>query len=51
MEELFKNENKETKVKLHFIHFNHTNPIIWDKTTKQKVLEQGFRVAEESGRY
>jgi pyrroloquinoline quinone biosynthesis protein B len=45
--DLFKNESKETKSKLHFIHFNHTNPIMWDKTAKQKILEQGFKVAEQ----
>ena len=49
--DLFKNESKETKAKLHFIHFNHTNPIMWDKTAKQKVLEQGFKVAEQGERY
>lgn len=48
---LFKNESKETKAKLHFIHFNHTNPVMWDKTARQKVLEQGFKVAEQGGKY
>ena len=49
--ELFKNESKETKAKLQFIHFNHTNPVMWDKTAKQKVLEQGFKVAEQGKKY
>ncbi|HWY12788.1 MAG TPA: MBL fold metallo-hydrolase [Bacteroidia bacterium] len=49
--DLFKNESKETKAKLHFIHFNHTNPIMWDKPAKQKILEQGFKIAEQGGRY
>ncbi len=49
--DLFKNESKETKAKLHFIHFNHTNPVMWDKTAKQKVLDQGFKVAEQGGKY
>ncbi len=49
--DLFKNESKENKAKLHFIHFNHTNPVMWDKNAKQKVLEQGFKVAEQGGRY
>jgi pyrroloquinoline quinone biosynthesis protein B len=49
--DLFKNESKEIKVKIHFIHFNHTNPVMWDKTAKQKVLDQGFKVAEQGGRY
>ncbi len=49
--DLFKNESKETKSKIHFIHFNHTNPVMWNKDAKQKVLEQGFKVAEQGGRY
>lgn len=49
--DLFKNESKETKAKLHFIHFNHTNPVMWDKTAKQKVLEQGFNLAEQGAKY
>jgi pyrroloquinoline quinone biosynthesis protein B len=49
--DLFKNESKETKAKLHFIHFNHTNPVMWDKTAKQNVLEQGFKVVEQGGSY
>lgn len=49
--DLFKNESKETKAKLHFIHFNHTNPVMWDKTAKQKVLEQGFKLANQGEKY
>ena len=49
--DLFKSETKETKAKLHFIHFNHTNSIMWDKTAKQKVLEQGFKLAEQDRTY
>jgi len=49
--DLFKGENKETKSKIHFIHFNHTNPVMWDKSAKQKVLEQGFNVAEQGRKY
>ncbi len=49
--DLFNNESKETKAKLQFIHFNHTNPVMWDKTAKQKVLEQGFNLAEQGAKY
>ena len=49
--DLFKNESKETKAKLHFIHFNHTNPVMWDKSAKKKILQQGFNVAEQGKRY
>jgi pyrroloquinoline quinone biosynthesis protein B len=49
--DLFKKESKETKAKLQFIHFNHTNPVMWDKTAKQKVAEQGFNLAEQGAKY
>lgn len=49
--DLFKSETKETKAKLYFIHFNHTNSIMWDKTAKQKVLEHGFKLAEQDATY
>lgn len=49
--ELFKNESKETKSKVHFIHFNHTNPVMWDKAAKQKLIERGFKVANQGEKY
>jgi pyrroloquinoline quinone biosynthesis protein B len=49
--ELFKNESKETKSKIHFLHFNHTNPVMWDRNTKQKVIKEGFNVAEQGKNY
>lgn len=49
--DLFKKESKETKAKLQFIHFNHTNPVMWDKPAKQKVSEQGFNLAEQGAKY
>lgn len=49
--ELFKNESKETKAKIYFIHFNHTNPVMWDKTAKQNLLEQGFKFANQGEKH
>lgn len=49
--DLFKSESKETKAKIHFIHFNHTNPVMWDKISKQKVLKQGFKLANQNEKY
>lgn len=44
--ELFKNLNPADKAKVHFIHFNHTNPIINDQSIQaQKVREKGFNVS------
>jgi pyrroloquinoline quinone biosynthesis protein B len=33
--------------KVKFIHFNHTNPILRETEQKEKLLEKGFKVAEE----
>lgn len=38
---------EEERQKVCFIHFNHTNPLIWDPTAKQEVKNAGFRVAKE----
>ncbi len=44
--ELFKSLDQENKSKVHFIHFNHTNPLINDQSIQsQKVLEEGFNIA------
>lgn len=34
------------KEKIYFIHFNHTNPMVWDTTIRQSVLTKGFHLAE-----
>jgi pyrroloquinoline quinone biosynthesis protein B len=31
--------------KVVFIHFNHTNPILWDKKIQEEVRHKGFRLA------
>jgi len=45
--ELFHNEDAATRGKIYFIHFNHTNPVLWDKDTKAIVKKNGFHVAEQ----
>ena len=46
--ELFKNESMETKNKVIFIHFNHTNPTLQSNSKERKKLNKlGFRFAEE----
>jgi pyrroloquinoline quinone biosynthesis protein B len=44
---LFEKEKPETKKKIVFIHFNHTNPLMWDEKKKDEVKSKGFRIAEE----
>ncbi|PNQ73379.1 pyrroloquinoline quinone biosynthesis protein PqqB [Hanstruepera neustonica] len=45
---LFENESLETKNKIHFIHFNHTNPAIKDShPLKDSLQNLGFRFPKE----
>ncbi|MBL4752849.1 MAG: MBL fold metallo-hydrolase [Flavobacteriales bacterium] len=44
--ELFKNLSSMDKSKVHFIHFNHTNPVINQNSEAYKtVIKNGFKVA------
>ncbi len=43
--ELYEGSQEEEKNKIHFIHLNHTNPLLWDKTTRDYVIDQGFNIA------
>jgi len=45
---LFSELKSEDKAKVYFIHFNHTNPLLWDMGTRQKVEEAGFHIAKEN---
>ncbi len=46
--ELFSELSEKDKSKIHFIHFNHTNPLLIEGSTAQKeVLEKGFNLAKE----
>lgn len=49
---LFENESKETKAKVIFIHFNHSNPgILNSHELKDRIEELGFRFAKEGENY
>lgn len=39
---LFEKENVNVKLKIHFIHFNHTNPLLWDEKTRKEVKNKKF---------
>lgn len=43
----FEKQPAAEKAKVAFIHFNHTNPLLWDKKAREEVRKAGFRVAEE----
>ena len=45
---LFENESKETKAKVVFIHFNHTNPaLLQTHALKDSIQNLGFKFAKE----
>jgi pyrroloquinoline quinone biosynthesis protein B len=48
---LFEKETIEVKKKIHFIHFNHTNPILWDERQRQQIIEAGFNIAIQGTMY
>ncbi|MBD78664.1 MAG: pyrroloquinoline quinone biosynthesis protein PqqB [Crocinitomicaceae bacterium] len=43
----FQGMNTYEKKKIYFIHFNHTNPVMWDKKSQKQVQNAGFNVAEQ----
>jgi len=46
--ELFSSLSDADKQKVHFIHFNHTNPLLIEESSAQKeVFEKGFNLAKE----
>ena len=47
---LFENEDPNTRSKIHFIHFNHTNPLLWDAKKRDEVRKAGFNIGEEGGK-
>jgi len=50
--DLFKNEAIETRSKVVFIHFNHTNPALQENSVERKEIEKlGFRFATEGQNY
>jgi len=45
--ELFKSQSAETKSKIHFIHFNHTNPLLFDAAFQKQLKNNGFNQAHQ----
>lgn len=46
--DLFQDLSDQDKSKVHFIHFNHTNPVLQKNSSAYKqVIDNGFAIAEE----
>ncbi len=44
---LFKSESADTKRKIHFIHFNHTNGLMFDEEKQNEVNRLGFSFSRQ----
>jgi pyrroloquinoline quinone biosynthesis protein B len=44
---LFNGMADSIKSKVYFIHFNHTNPLLWDADKRKAVRKSGFNIAEQ----
>jgi pyrroloquinoline quinone biosynthesis protein B len=44
---LFAKEDDSTKAKIRFIHFNHTNPVLWDSTAQNTIVKNRYRYAAQ----
>ena len=44
---LLQNISEQEKAKVHFIHFNHTNPILRETPQKEEIYKKGFKIAQE----
>lgn len=49
--QLFEHEKSALRKKIYFIHFNHTNPLMWSSEGQKKVKEKGCGVALQGSRY
>jgi pyrroloquinoline quinone biosynthesis protein B len=46
-EDLLAKELPITKQKVYFIHFNHSNPLLWHLETQKNLLKRGFNLAKQ----
>ncbi|MES2419618.1 MAG: MBL fold metallo-hydrolase [Bacteroidota bacterium] len=47
-EALLAKEDSATKKKIYFIHFNHTNPLLWQTAAQEDLLKKGFNLAKQA---
>lgn len=49
--DLFKNKPADLKNKIHFIHLNHSNPLLYKHNTVKNIEERGFSIARQGKKY
>ncbi len=42
---LFSNTSESIRSKIHFIHFNHTNPLLWNEDAATELNSKGYHIA------
>ena len=48
--ELFHNKDIKARERIFFIHFNHTNPLLWDVEEQKPIQKKAFNVASQGMR-
>lgn len=48
---LFVTESSDVKKKIHFIHLNHTNPLLWSDDQQKLLHKAGYKIAEQGKKY
>lgn len=49
--ELFENENADVRKRIYFIHFNHSNPVLYRPEVRQLIRKKGFELVEQAKKY
>ncbi|MBN1387494.1 MAG: hypothetical protein JW965_03555 [Bacteroidales bacterium] len=47
----FASEDSKTKKKIHFIHFNHSNPVLFKEEVREFIRSEGFELSEQGKKY
>lgn len=49
--QLFEQTGIKTKNKIHFIHLNHTNPLLWNTQQQELIRNMGYNIAQKGRTY
>lgn len=47
----FAGEDVNTRRRIHFIHFNHSNPVLFREETRELIRKKGFELSEQGKKY
>ncbi len=49
--DIFASSSEKIKSKIHFIHLNHSNPALWDDSTRISIEQEGYNIAVQGNNY